>query len=224
MARRGRGRPPHPDVLTPAEWSILDAWRHGMTRALIASRRGVSVYAVRYHLRNIAGKLGVDRPSALRQWPGFPVTSGRRGERNNDMNDTAAASGGLELGPLGQVSMYARSAAATEAWYRDVLRLPHIFTFGDLVFFDCAGIRLYLHAVGDEKWRPSSVLYFLVADIGQAHRELTERGVKFQGAPHRIYKDDTTGVEDWMAFFDDPDGNMLAIMAHVAPEAEATAA
>jgi DNA-binding CsgD family transcriptional regulator/catechol 2,3-dioxygenase-like lactoylglutathione lyase family enzyme len=269
MARRGRGRPPHPDILTPAEWSILDAWRHGMTRALIAERRGVSVHAVRYHLRNIAGKLGVERSSELRQWPGFPVTSGRRTERNTHMNDTNVASGAgattaasakipsnatggasgasattaagdaspkdavsatrgagdaLELGPLGQVSMYARSAPATEAWYRDVLQLPHIFTFGDLVFFDCGGIRLYLHAVGEEKWRPSSVLYFLVPDIAQAHRELTERGVKFQGAPHMIYKDDTTGVEDWMAFFDDPDGNMLAIMAHVAPEAAAAAA
>ena len=231
MARRGRGRPPHPDILTPAEWSILDAWRHGMTRAVIAGRRGVSVYAVRYHLRNIAGKLGVERSSDLRQWPGFPVTSGRRAERNNVMNEmnatggaaASAASGELELGPLGQVSMYARSAPATEAWYRDVLKLPHIFTFGDLIFFDCGGIRLYLHAVGDEKWRPSSVLYFLVPDIARAHRELTERGVKFQGAPHLIYKDDETGVEDWMAFFDDPDGNMLAIMAHVAPEPRASA-
>ena len=200
-----------------------------MTRAVIAERRGVSVYAVRYHLRNIAGKLGVERSSELRHWPGFPVTSGRRGERKSDMNDRTAASGApelgpLELGPLGQVSMYARSAPATEAWYRDVLRLPHIFTFGDLVFFDCGGIRLYLHAVDEEKWRPSSVLYFLVPDIGRAHRELTDRGVKFQGAPHLIYKDDTTGVEDWMAFFNDLDGNTLAIMAHVAPEAEAAAA
>lgn len=195
-----------------------------MTRAVIAARRGVSVYAVRYHLRNIAGKLGVDQPSALRQWPGFPVTSGRRAERKPEMTETTATGGALDLGPLGQVSMYARSAPATEAWYRDVLQLPHIFTFGDLVFFDCGGIRLYLHAVGEEKWRPSSVLYFLVPDIGQAHRELTDRGVKFKGAPHLIYKDDTTGVEDWMAFFDDPDGNMLAIMAHVAPEAAPTAA
>ena len=195
-----------------------------MTRAVIAERRGISVYAVRYHLRNIAGKLGVERTAGLRHWPGFPVTSGRRGERKDDMNNATRTSEGLELGPLGQVSMYARSAPATEAWYRDVLQLPHVFTFGDLVFFDCGGIRLYIHAVGEEKWRPSSVLYFLVPDIGRAHRELTERGVKFQGAPHRIYKDDTTGVEDWMAFFEDPDGNMLAIMAHVQPETEATAA
>jgi catechol 2,3-dioxygenase-like lactoylglutathione lyase family enzyme len=189
-----------------------------MTRAIIAARRGVSVYAVRYHLRNIAGKLGVERSSELRQWPGFPVTSARRAERKKGMNDT------FPMGPLGQVSMLTRSAAMSEAWFKEKLELPHIFTFGDLVFFDCDGTRLFIREVPDADWRPSSILYFLVPDIGRAHRELTERGVRFQGPPHRIYKDDTTGVEDWMAFFDDPDGNLLAIMAHVAPESEASAA
>ncbi len=42
----------------------------------------------------------------------------------------------VNFGPLAQVSMLCRSALTTEAWYRDVLRLPHIFTFGELVFFD----------------------------------------------------------------------------------------
>ncbi len=32
-----------------------------------------------------------------------------------------------------------------------------------------------------------------------------------------IFKDETTGVEDWMAFFEDPDGNVLSIMSRVAP-------
>jgi DNA-binding CsgD family transcriptional regulator/catechol 2,3-dioxygenase-like lactoylglutathione lyase family enzyme len=213
MARRSRGRPAHPDVLTPAEWSVLDMWRHGLTRRSIATRRHTSVYGVRYHLRNIAGKLGVDGTAVLRAWPGFPATSAMASRRNPTVNEP------LKLGPLGQVSMYARSAPVTEAWYRDVLKLPHIFTFGDLVFFDCGGIRLYIHAVGEEKWRPSSVVYFLVPDITGAHDELTRRGISFKQAPHMIYKDDETGVEEWMAFFDDPDGNMLAIMARVTPPA-----
>lgn len=123
----------------------------------------------------------------------------------------------LQLGPLGQVSMLARDAARTEAWYRDVLGLPHVFTFGDLVFFDCGGTRLYLRAVSDEEWRPSSILYFLVPDITAAHRQLSERGVRFKGTPQMIYSDDATGVEDWMAFFRDPDGNTLAIMSRVRP-------
>ncbi len=50
----------------------------------------------------------------------------------------------LQLGPIGQVSLLTRSASAAEAWYGKVLGLPHIFTFGDLVFFDCGGTRLYI--------------------------------------------------------------------------------
>ena len=213
MARRSRGRPPHPDVLTPAEWTILDLWRHGLGRSAIAQLRGISEYGVRYHVRNITQKLGVESAAELRHWPGFPVTSPRTRERRSHPMSR------LQLGPIGQVSMYARDAAATEAWYRDVLQLPELYRFGDLVFFDMNGTRLYLHAVGDEKWRPSSVVYFLVDDIRTAHEELAGRGIKFSGAPHLIYKDDQTGVEEWMAFFEDPDTNMLALMARVAPAA-----
>jgi DNA-binding CsgD family transcriptional regulator len=131
MTRRTRGRPAHPDVLTAAEWSILDLWRHGLGRAAIAQRRGISEYGVRYHLRNITGKLGVGSTAELRHWPGFPVTSPRpRHRRHHPMNR-------LSLGPLWQVSMSDR----------DVLGLPEVFRFGDLVFFDCGGVRLYIHAV-----------------------------------------------------------------------------
>ena len=127
----------------------------------------------------------------------------------------------LHLGPLGQVSMLCRSAGATEPWYRDVLGLPHLFTFGELVFFDCAGTRLYLSEVSADEWRPSSILYFVVPDIGAAHETLSERGVKFSGAPHMIHRHADSGVEEWMAFFEDPDGNTLAVMARVGGEAVA---
>lgn len=126
--------------------------------------------------------------------------------------------GGLRLGPLGQVSLYVRDVARAEAFYRDVLGLVHHFTFGDLAFFDLGGTRLYLHAVDEERWRPGSVLYFLVDDIVVAHRELTGRGVRFGGAPHRIHTDEANGTEEWMAFFEDPFGNTLALMARVRAE------
>jgi catechol 2,3-dioxygenase-like lactoylglutathione lyase family enzyme len=130
------------------------------------------------------------------------------------MSSTPAPTG-IGLGPLGQVSLSCRDAGATEAWYRDVLGLPEVFRFGDLVFFDCGGVRLYLHAVGDEKWRAGSILYFLVPDIEAAHAELVARGIKVTGAPHLVFRDDATGTEEWMAFFEDPDANLLALMARV---------
>lgn len=119
----------------------------------------------------------------------------------------------VSLGRLAQVSMLCRSAASTEVWYRDVLRLPHIFTFGDLVFFDMDGTRLYFREVPEDEFRKSSILYFSVDDITAAAATLEERGVKFLGAPHMIYKDADTGVEEWFSFFDDPDGNTLALLA-----------
>ncbi len=124
----------------------------------------------------------------------------------------------LSLGPLGQISMLCRSAEQTEAWYRDVLRLEHIFTFEELVFFDCGGTRLYFRQVSDGEWRKGSTLYLLVHDINVAHAVLAGRGIHFQGAPHLIYTDDASGAEEWMAFFDDPDGNTLAIMSRVQAE------
>ncbi len=125
----------------------------------------------------------------------------------------------LRLGPIAQVSLYARDVASTEAFYRDTLGLRHVFTFGELMFFDMGGVRLYLHAVEADKWRPGSVLYFLVDDIQNAFDELTRRGVKFSGAPHRIFTDDATGIEEWLAFFDDSEGNTLAITSRIAPAA-----
>ena len=122
----------------------------------------------------------------------------------------------LRLGAIAQVSLYARDVARTEAFYRDTLGLPHVFTFGDLMFFDMGGVRLYLHA-DEEKWRPGSVLYFLVDDIQAAHGELQGRGVKFSGAPHLIFTDDKTGIEEWLAFFEDSEGNVLAITSRVRP-------
>jgi DNA-binding CsgD family transcriptional regulator len=212
MAQRSRGRPTHPDVLTPTEWSMVDAWRHGMSMSAIAARRGISRYAVRYHLRNAAQKIGVDTIE-LRHFPGVSSASARSRDTQGTGMTTESQ---LSLGPLGQVSMLIRSAANTEAWYREVLRLPHVFTFGDLVFFDCGGTRLFMREVADAEWRASSILYFLVPDIADAHTALSERGVTFLGAPHMIFRDDSTGTEEWMAFFNDPDANTLAIMARVA--------
>ena len=172
MTRRSRGRPRHPDVLTPAEWGVLDMLRHGMTRREIASRKGVSLDAIKYHVENIGGKLGVTGTAALRHWPGYPVSSPLA--RSVPMPDSD-----LALGPIGQVSLLARDIARAEAFYRDTLGLPHVFTFGDLAFFDASGTRLYLRSVPEDEWRPSSILYFTVDDI-----RIGLRGARGPRRPH----------------------------------------
>jgi catechol 2,3-dioxygenase-like lactoylglutathione lyase family enzyme len=121
----------------------------------------------------------------------------------------------LRLGAIGQVSLSIRDVARAEHFYGETLGLSHVFTFGDLAFFDADGIRLYLHRKDEADWRPSSILYFLVDEIHAAQDALSSRGVHFTGAPHVIYTDEATGIEEWMTFFEDGEGNTLALMSRV---------
>jgi predicted enzyme related to lactoylglutathione lyase len=128
------------------------------------------------------------------------------------------ASTSTRLGAIGQVSLSIRDVARAERFYGEILGLPHVFTFGDLAFFDADGTRLYLHRKDEADWRGSSVLYFLVDDIHATQDRLAQAGVHFTGAPHVIYTDDATGVEEWMTFFEDGEGNTLALMSRVQPD------
>ena len=68
MERNRGGRPRHPDVLTPAEWRVLEALREGGTNAEIGARLGISADAVKYHVSNMLGKLDLPDRRALAAW------------------------------------------------------------------------------------------------------------------------------------------------------------
>ena len=68
MERNRRGRPRYPDVLTPAEWRVLDALRDGGTNADIAARLGLSADTVKYHISNMLAKLELPDRRALASW------------------------------------------------------------------------------------------------------------------------------------------------------------
>jgi DNA-binding CsgD family transcriptional regulator/catechol 2,3-dioxygenase-like lactoylglutathione lyase family enzyme len=186
---------------------VVEAVRHGMTNTAIAGRQGVSVDAVKFHVSNALAKLGFDSRGELRLWSGVRSDSALKG-KERDMTQT------LQLGPIGQIGRAVSDVAAAERWFRDVLGLPHLFTFGDLAFFDCGGVRLLLDQSSPQSGgRPSpSILYFQVADILAAHAALSARGADFVSAPHMIHRH-ADGTEEWMAFFNDNEGRPLAIMA-----------
>ena len=118
-----------------------------------------------------------------------------------------------QLGPIGQISRTVSDIAAAEAWYGNVLGLKHLYTFGNLAFFDCGGTRLFLTA--EQGAAPSeSILYLRVDDIAAEHARLVERGVEFLAVPHMIHRH-ADGTEEWMAFFKDNDGRPLALMSQV---------
>ena len=121
----------------------------------------------------------------------------------------------LRLGRIGQISRSVKDIQQAEAWYGGVLGLPHLYTFGKLAFFDCGGTRLLLTQNGAEQ-TAESILYLWVENIEAAYRALEARGVEFVSSPHLIHKH-ADGTEEWMAFFKDPEGRPLAIMAQAKP-------
>jgi DNA-binding CsgD family transcriptional regulator/predicted enzyme related to lactoylglutathione lyase len=211
---RRRGRPPHEDVLTSAEWAIVHAIRHGMSNSRIAIRRGISRDAVKFHVRNALAKLGLRSRAELQRWRGVPKDSAAY--RASTEETVVNTSRELSLGPIGQISRTVRDIDTACAWYGQVLGLKHLYTFGKLAFFDLGGTRLYLSAERGEP-QPESCLYLRVDDIGAAYSELVSRGVEFKGAPHMIYRH-PDGMEEWMAFFKDPEGRFLALMSQVRPK------
>jgi len=120
----------------------------------------------------------------------------------------------LTIGPIGQIARKVRNIAAARLWYGETLGLRHLYSFGDLAFFDCGGTRLFLSQ--DENAQGESILYFRVADIRTAHVELAARGIEFIQVPHMIHRHED-GTEEWMAFFKDNDGRPLGVMSQVRP-------
>ena len=201
-----RGRPPHADLLTPAEWRTVHALQHGLTNRQIARRRGISCDAVKYHVANALAKLGLQNRQALRHW--FRAPAGSALSKRTQTMSTS------QLGPLAQISRSVRDIKESEAWYAHTLGLPHLYTYGTLAFFDCGGTRLYLQQEAQPK--PESILYLRVEDIRAAYEALCARGVAFDSAPHMIHRH-ADGTEEWLATFRDPEGRPLMIMAQVRP-------
>lgn len=63
-----RGRPPHPEAVTPAEAKVLTFVRGGFHNAEIAVRLGISVNTVRFHVSNLLAKSGCPDRGALKEW------------------------------------------------------------------------------------------------------------------------------------------------------------
>jgi DNA-binding CsgD family transcriptional regulator/catechol 2,3-dioxygenase-like lactoylglutathione lyase family enzyme len=203
---RPRGRPPHNDVLTPAEWRVAEFVRHGLANRAIAARMSISTDAVKFHVANILSKLGLPDRQELRHWTGI-----RRGAALAAQSQDAE--GEFVMGPIGQISRQVRDIEAARRWYGEVLGLTHLYSFGDLAFFDCGGVRLFLSQT-EQAGDGESILYFRVDDIRLSHTALESAGVEFLNAPHMVHRHED-GTEEWMAFFKDNEGRPLAIMSQV---------
>jgi methylmalonyl-CoA/ethylmalonyl-CoA epimerase len=120
----------------------------------------------------------------------------------------------MKLNRIHQIAIYAQDLEEAISFYRDTLGAHYLAKFDPpgLAFFDFAGVRLLL-----EKAAPKSTVYFWVDDIDAAYANLQSKGVEFTTEPQFVHRDDAgtfgkPGNEEWMAFFSDPSGNILALV------------
>ena len=122
---------------------------------------------------------------------------------------------GFGLNEIGQIAVPVSDLERAIAFYRDVLGMRLLFRAPPgLGFFDCNGVRLLLDAPAKANSETfSSIIYYKVPDLQAAFETLSERGVNFEEEPQLVAK--MPDHELWMAFFRDPDSNLLALMSEI---------
>ncbi len=129
----------------------------------------------------------------------------------------------LQIDRLHELALTTADLEHSTRFYRDILGLPLITSFDPpgLAFFQVGNIRLSIQTV-DKVEAASSVLYFRVQDIGAATQSLKDNAIELERKPELIFRDDQgqfgeAGEEEWMAFFRDPDGHLLALASRSKP-------
>lgn len=120
---------------------------------------------------------------------------------------------GLDV--IGQIAIPVSDIERAIAFYRDILGMRFLFKAPPgLGFFACGGVRLLLDEPAKKQGKNySSVIYYKVADLPAAYTTLSARGVIFEQPPELVAR--MPDHELWMAFFRDPDDNLLALMSEV---------
>jgi methylmalonyl-CoA/ethylmalonyl-CoA epimerase len=119
---------------------------------------------------------------------------------------------GFGLSRIAQIAVIVHDLDRAAGFYRDTLGMKEMFRVPRMAFFDCAGLRLMLGLPEKPEFdHPSSIIYFDVPDIQEAHRTLAGRGVRFETEPHFVAP---LGPRDlWMAFFRDSEDNLMALQS-----------
>ena len=127
---------------------------------------------------------------------------------------TTAAKPGVGIKQIGQIAINVNDTNRAVEFYRDTLGLAHLFTAGQLAFFDCGGIRLMLSPPDKPEFdHPSSIVYFKVDDIQSAHQQLLQKNVKMEDKPHMVAR--MPDHELWLNAFRDSENNLMCLMSEV---------
>ena len=118
----------------------------------------------------------------------------------------------VALNSIGQIAIIVKDVNRATNFYRNKLGMKYLFAAGNIAFFDCGGIRLMLDRAENPEMG-TSIIYFRVADINQAHQQMKSDGVEFVDEPHMIAR--MPDHDLWMTFFRDSEGNLVGLMSEV---------
>lgn len=112
-----------------------------------------------------------------------------------------------------------RKPEAAIAFYRDTMGFRFLRDDGFALVFDLDGVMLRIGKVKEFTPEQNTVLGWEVSEIGAAVRRLEEKGVHFERYPNM--GQDAQGIctfpnGDKVAWFKDPDGNVLSLSQHAA--------
>ena len=110
-----------------------------------------------------------------------------------------------------------QNSDAAAAFYRDTLGFKFLRDDGFALVFDLNGVMLRISKVATFTPAPHTVLGWESSDIEAAMEKLTAKGVAFERYP-KMGQDErglcTFPTGDKVAWFKDPDGNVLSISQH----------
>ena len=111
-----------------------------------------------------------------------------------------------------------RHAEKARAFYEEVLGLRFIKDDGFALVMDANGIMVRVAKAPEFKPLPFTILGWQVSEIEKVVRSLQKRGVQFE--VFGFFAQDELGIwtaptGDKVAWFKDPDGNMLSVSEHV---------
>ena len=109
-------------------------------------------------------------------------------------------------------------AEKARAFYEGVLGLTFVKDDGFALVFEANGIMVRAAKMKEVKPLPFTVLGWQVVGIENVVRALAAKGVKFEVVG--FFKQDESGIwtaptGDKVAWFKDPDGNVLSVSEHV---------
>lgn len=111
-----------------------------------------------------------------------------------------------------------RDAARARAFYADVLGLHFLADDGFALVFDANGIMVRITKVRELVPHPFTILGWEVKNIHTFVSQLHSKGVVFDHPKFLLREDDpvwTAPDGSKVAWFKDPDGNMLSISEHL---------